>query len=71
MIKNIGSDVKNLADKAKKVEDVTGLFKFKFGGKGDVKDMLNVVSVSTDHIEITSSKTVAHLCCDLKVSAAV
>ena len=45
MIKNIGSDVKNLADKAKKVEDVTGLFKFKFGGKGDVKDMLNVVSV--------------------------
>eukprot|EP00094_Tigriopus_californicus_P005573 TCALIF_05370-PA protein Name:"Similar to UNC13B Protein unc-13 homolog B (Homo sapiens)" AED:0.17 eAED:0.19 QI:0/0.36/0.34/1/1/1/23/0/1203 len=44
VIKNLAGDVKNIAEKTKKVEDVTGFFKTKFSGKGDVKDMLNVVS---------------------------
>ena len=44
-IKNIGVDMKNIAEKTKKVEDVTGFFKTKFSGKGDVKDVLSVVSV--------------------------
>lgn len=38
--------MKSIAEKTKKVEDVTGFFKTKFSGKGDVKDVLSVVSVS-------------------------
>ena len=45
-IKKVADDVKSIAEKTKKVEDVTGFLKNKFGGKQDVKDVLSVVSVS-------------------------
>ncbi|XP_071749704.1 uncharacterized protein unc-13 isoform X2 [Lepeophtheirus salmonis] len=44
-IKNLAGDVKNMAEKTKKVEDVTGFFK-SFGGKQDVKS--SVMSVVSD-----------------------
>eukprot|EP00096_Caligus_rogercresseyi_P012792 TRINITY_DN5472_c0_g1_i1.p1 TRINITY_DN5472_c0_g1~~TRINITY_DN5472_c0_g1_i1.p1 ORF type:complete len:441 (-),score=119.52 TRINITY_DN5472_c0_g1_i1:1057-2250(-) len=44
-IKNLAGDVKNIAEKTKKVEDVTGFFK-SFGGKQDVKS--SVMSVVSD-----------------------
>ena len=37
---------KDLADKTKKVEDVTGFLKGKFSGKQDVKNILGNVAVS-------------------------
>lgn len=38
--------MKNIAEKTKKLDDITGILKGKFGGKQDVKDVLSVVSVS-------------------------
>ena len=43
-IKNVAVDLKNVAEKTKKVEDVMGGL-LKFGGQKDVKDVLSVVSV--------------------------
>jgi hypothetical protein len=40
----LASDMKNIADKTKDVKDLTGMFKNKFGGKTDVKDVLGVVT---------------------------
>ena len=42
-------DAKSIAEKTKKVEDVTGFFKTKFSGKQDVKNVLSAVSVSEEN----------------------
>jgi hypothetical protein len=45
VLKSLVGDAKNVAESAKKVEDVTSFLKKGLSAKADVKNVMNVVSV--------------------------